>query len=77
MDQLSHLTSREAATGRLVSWRKIGKHAACDECLALAYETPGHSIPITVARTIRSVGATSLYLCWIHAEAWKTRDRDE
>lgn len=79
MNQLSHLTSRETAGDRPVSWRKLNKRATCDECLAVAHETPNHTGNTLIAygRTIRTVAGADLYLCWPHAEAWKARDRGE
>lgn len=77
VEPLSHLTSREAAHGSLVNWRKITQRMRCDECLAIQHEHQGQSVMIAPARIMRTANNASLYLCWVHADAWKARDRDE
>jgi hypothetical protein len=72
-------TAEYAAQGNLVHWSTIKNRGGhCDECVMTFYEagTPQQGEPPYVARTIRRVRDTRLYLCHTHATAWKDRDRD-
>lgn len=71
-------TDEYAAGGDLVHWSTIkNQGGSCDECVMDAYE---HGVlqraerPY-VARTIRRVRDTRIYLCHPHALEWKDRDR--
>ncbi|GAB20517.1 hypothetical protein GOEFS_119_00070 [Gordonia effusa NBRC 100432] len=59
--------------GAAIKWGSDRGRHRCDECGALQYETAGHH-QVKPARHRRSNGATTLLLCELHAEAWKSRD---
>lgn len=72
-------TDEYAAQGGLVHWSSIKNRGGhCDECVMTYYEAgvSNRHEPPYVARTIRRVRGTTLYLCHAHALAWKDRDRD-
>lgn len=75
----SHRFSANEYAGQddLVRWTTIkNRGSSCDECTMMIYEAGASQTREgpSIARTIRRVRDTTLYLCHAHAQLWKERD---